>query len=77
MWTDWQTDITKLIVALHNFSNAPNKNLYYNTQTLLFLTAIPTAHICNSTVYFLISVGVLYNVCRYQQETEKLHFYVH
>jgi hypothetical protein len=34
MWTDGQTDITKLIVALRNFVKAPNKvtskQLVYN-----------------------------------------------
>jgi len=67
----------KLIVALHNFLNTPNKKLYYNTQTLLFLTAIAAAYTRKRRVYFLISVGVLCKVCSCQQENEKLQFYVH
>ena len=33
--TDRQTDVTKLIVAFHNFANAPNKNVtqdFYRAQ---------------------------------------------
>jgi len=67
----------KLTVALHNFFNAPNEKLYYNIQTLLFLTATATAYTHKSRVYFLISVGVLYKVCSCQQENEKLQYYVH
>jgi hypothetical protein len=67
----------KLTVALHNFLNAPNKKLHYNTQTLLFLTAIATAYTRESRVYLLISVGVLWKVCSCQQENKKLQFYVH
>jgi hypothetical protein len=67
----------KLTVALHNFLNAPNEKLYYNTQTLLFLTATATAYTRKSRVYFLIYVGVLYKVYSCPQENEKLQFSVH
>jgi hypothetical protein len=45
MWTDGQTDITKVIVAFRDFANAP-KNEWFDSSpgfTFLFSEAIPTA----------------------------------
>lgn len=41
------------------FCNTSNKKLYYNTHTLLFLTATATIHTGKSGVYFPKFVGVL------------------
>ena len=69
--SEGRTDMTKLIVALHNFANAPKKRRYYCVSTAAMI--IRSRHV---TFYIHCPFYIVMNFRIYLLETQVLHVYL-